>query len=463
MGDLRAPLRMLDQLLWMLRRRGLVVSTAQALAAFEAARLVGFGERETLRGALAATILVHARDRTRFDETFDDFFARRPTPRTLADRLAVLGIEAAKISEIESLLQAHLKGDGFDLAILDGEAGLEHRLSQADARRALEGMAGERTLGFYTHRAMRTLGFPAARRGMRQLGRALTELLGDDGTSTRALAALEQALQQAEEAARDRIRQRAKEAEISVQSGALGTAFAAMSDEERAAARRAVALLAARLQAAQRARSRRKKRVHLARTMRAALATGGVPFRLLRRAKRPRTTSLVLLCDISDSVRAASRFLLEFCLAARELFVGARLFVFVGNVAEVTDLFAKNDPSVALAQLASGGVVPIVANSNYGKVFERFAATVAPTLDRRSTVVILGDGRTNYLPDGAAALGRIAARVKRIWWLCPEPRARWGTSDSAMARYEGLVSRVFPAVTPADLELAARSFVSERV
>lgn len=197
--------------------------------------------------------------------------------------------------------------------------------------------------------------------------------------------------------------------------------------------------------------------------MRLALATGGAPFRLVRRAKRPRTTSLVLLCDISDSVRAASRFLLEFCLAARELFAGARLFVFVGSVAEVTDLFAKNETSVALAQLASGGVVPIVANSNYGKVFERFAATVAPTLDRRSTVVILGDGRTNYLPDGAAALARIAARVKRVWWLCPEPRARWGTSDSAMARYEGLVSRVFPAVTPADLELAARSFVSERV
>jgi uncharacterized protein with von Willebrand factor type A (vWA) domain len=183
---------------------------------------------------------------------------------------------------------------------------------------------------------------------------------------------------------------------------------------------------------------------------------------LARRARRRDKPRLVLLCDVSDSVRSVARFLLELTFASQELFERTRTFVFVSELGETTQLFADHPIDVALSRAYSGAVVPVTHNSNYGRVLHAFVDRVLGDIDRRTTVVILGDGRTNYQDDAAAVLDAIRARARAVVWLCPEPRGAWATGDSAMPRYAPKCTRVLEVRSARDLETAARLLLALR-
>jgi uncharacterized protein with von Willebrand factor type A (vWA) domain len=178
----------------------------------------------------------------------------------------------------------------------------------------------------------------------------------------------------------------------------------------------------------------------------------------MRHRDRPK---VVLLCDVSDSVRATAAFLLEFTYAAQELFARARSFVFISELGETTDLFEQASVRKAIAQ-AWGGVVRSGDNSNYGRVLREFEARYARQLDRRTTVVILGDGRTNYLDPAAEVLARLRERCRALLWLCTEPRGQWAQGDSAMPLYAPHCTAVLEVRNAADLEVAARALVRRR-
>jgi uncharacterized protein len=192
------------------------------------------------------------------------------------------------------------------------------------------------------------------------------------------------------------------------------------------------------------------------------MRTGGVPFALVRRARKRDKPKLVLLCDVSDSVKSVARFLLELTYAAQELFAGTRSFVFVSELGETTALFSAEPIETALSRAYSGAVVPITHNSNYGRMLHAFEERVLGEVDRRTTVVVLGDGRTNYQGDAAEVLDAIRARARAVVWLCPEPRAQWATGDSAMPRYAPKCTRVLVVRCARDLEDAARLLMTLR-
>src|SRR6516165_6529151 len=100
MADPRAMTRVLDELLWALRRAGIVVSIAQAIDAARVAHAVGFQSSRILREALAAVVVLGQRDRRRFDDVFDTFFARDRSGGTLWERLATRGFTDAELSEL---------------------------------------------------------------------------------------------------------------------------------------------------------------------------------------------------------------------------------------------------------------------------------------------------------------------------------------------------------------------------
>ena len=97
------------------------------------------------------------------------------------------------------------------------------------------------------------------------------------------------------------------------------------------------------------------------------MLTGGVPVRPIHRDKRRSRPHLVVLCDVSDSVRAASRFMLEFVYVISELFDKTRSFVFVNELDEVTRGRGAMPAGDAVAHMvsASGGR----GITNYGRVF----------------------------------------------------------------------------------------------
>ena len=113
-------------------------------------------------------------------------------------------------------------------------------------------------------------------------------------------------------------------------------------------------------------------RVDSGQTMRRNMRTDGVPFVpvTVRRAEdRPR---LVVLADVSLSVRATSRFTLHLVHGLQDLFTQVRSFVFVADVAETTELFRDHPSERALGLIFGGDVIDTAANSDYGSVFGEF-------------------------------------------------------------------------------------------
>jgi len=131
----------------------------------------------------------------------------------------------------------------------------------------------------------------------------------------------------------------------------------------------------------------------------------------------------------------------------------------VSDLGETTQLFAREPVRLAMAAAWGGGVVRVGDNSNYGRALRAFEDRYARQLDRRTTLVILGDGRTNYLDPAADVLERLRERSRSLLWLCTEPRGSWGQGDSAMASYAAQCSAVYEVRCAADLERAARGLL----
>ena len=51
----------------------------------------------------------------------------------------------------------------------------------------------------------------------------------------------------------------------------------------------------------------------------------------------------MVLCDVSDSVRNVSRFMLQFVYSLQDLYSKVRSFIFVAEIGEVTQLFEEHD------------------------------------------------------------------------------------------------------------------------
>jgi uncharacterized protein len=465
--DRRAMLRVTDELLWMLRREGLAIATSQAIDAVRALELVGFSSRDDVREALAAVIVTRSRERVRFDRAFDAFFARAGHRRTLWERLEAKGFSAPELDVLRELLDqlASSSSDGAVHALLGRGADLDRLLHLAGTSRLLEAMQSPLQAGFYTHRLLDRIGATAARSSLGALRPRLVDALGEERAGELA-AALETELALASDDVRAFVKNTLdqRDREQDEPRDLMSTPFTSLDDAEIEEVRRAVRSFVQRLRGGERVRRRRarKGRVDAHRTLRAAMRTDGVPFALARRMRRRDKPKLVIVCDVSESVRSVARFLLELAYAAQELFSGTRTFVFVSELGETTRLFETHPVETALARAYSGAVVPVTHNSNYGRALRAFEAKVVPELDRRTTVVILGDGRTNYLEPAADVLDAIRARARALVWLCPEPRAAWATGDSAMPRYAPRCTNVLEVRCARDLEDAARLLVTLR-
>ncbi len=183
-----------------------------------------------------------------------------------------------------------------------------------------------------------------------------------------------------------------------------------------------------------------------ARTMRANLRYDGVPFRpvtVARVADRPR---LLVLADVSLSVRQASRFTLHLVHSLQSLASKVRSFCFVADLVEISDLFdehrIEDALSLVLAGLPAGGVLDVDADSDYGQAFGTFLEDHGPAVTRRTTVVVLGDGRNNGKDPGLSSFEEITRRARETVWLTPEPTYSWTLGGCDLPRYAELCDRV---------------------
>jgi hypothetical protein len=181
----------------------------------------------------------------------------------------------------------------------------------------------------------------------------------------------------------------------------------------------------------------RKRQLSIRGTLHLAMGTGGVPLRLATEPARPPRPEIVVLCDMSGSVAAFSRFTLDLIVALDSRLSRLRVFSFVDGLAEITGLV--RDARAAGRRLgqreAARDAIRLRGSSDYGFVMREFASRYAPQLTRRSVVLVVGDARTNYLDPAELAFAEIHRRAGQVYWLNPEPRRYWDDGDSVIGRY----------------------------
>ncbi|MCI0548596.1 MAG: VWA domain-containing protein [Candidatus Rokubacteria bacterium] len=426
-----------------LRRAEVRVSTSEALDALGAATEVGLADREMFKASLAATLVKESRDLPTFDRLFDLYFLdlqalgaglRKalgpPDPRMqdLLDRLA-----AEDGLDLDELTELLLRGEG---------ANMEMAIRQGGEGTGLERLMYFLQIGYFSRRIQDRFDWETIERDLARI-MALLEAKGLDPGQ---LARLRNYLDLRLEAFRRMIRQHV-ERELERRAYRQGEKLTremltdkplfALSPDEVAQMKAVVARLARKIRdaLALRQRQEEKGRLDSRRTIRRSLQYGGVPMEVCLRRRRREKPKLITLCDVSDSVRNASRFMLQLVWSLQECFSRMRSYVFVSEIAEVTQAFKTFPVERALEWALKSSPVDYHCRSDFGHAFSRFARTELESLDRRTTVLILGDARNNYNDPQPWALREIRERVKGVIWLNPEGQWGWGIGDSVMPLY----------------------------
>jgi uncharacterized protein with von Willebrand factor type A (vWA) domain len=211
----------------------------------------------------------------------------------------------------------------------------------------------------------------------------------------------------------------------------------ALTPDEVAQMKNVVARLARKIKdaLALRQRQEQKGRLDARRTMRKSLSYGGIPMEVFLKRRHRDKPKLITICDVSDSVRNASRFMLQLVWSLQECFSRVRSFVFVSEIAEVTQAFSTYPVERAIEWALKAAPVDYHCRSDFGFAFSRFANSELESLDRKTTVMILGDARNNYNDPQSWSLRLIRERVKGVIWLNPEGQWGWGIGDSVMPMY----------------------------
>jgi hypothetical protein len=188
---------------------------------------------------------------------------------------------------------------------------------------------------------------------------------------------------------------------------------------------------------ARKRRHGRRGQLDFRRTMRSAMSYGGVAVTPVFRPARPAKPKLIVLADISGSVATFATFTLHLMSALRQQFASVRSFVFVDGIDEVTEILAS---SATIAQAAhainaGGSGVWLDGRSDYGHALTAFWDGWGSQISSRTTVLVLGDARTNYHAPRDDALAAIGRRAGRLYWLNPEPASAWDSGDSVVGRY----------------------------
>lgn len=210
--------------------------------------------------------------------------------------------------------------------------------------------------------------------------------------------------------------------------GLLRAPLHALGPREVEEAHELVRELGARLRGRLSRRERHHKhgRIDVRRMLRAATSSGGVPLRLVRRARRPDPPDLVALVDLSGSVATASELCLGLVAPASSFFRRVHTFAYVDHLCPIT---------IERGHLTPDGPLDLHARSDFGPVLHELIAERSALLTRRTLVLVVGDARNNRRPPRADLLRAVRERVQRLVWLVPEPHARWNTGDSVLDRY----------------------------
>ncbi|MBA0127463.1 VWA domain-containing protein [Haloechinothrix sp. YIM 98757] len=157
------------------------------------------------------------------------------------------------------------------------------------------------------------------------------------------------------------------------------------------------------------------------RTVRAMLSTGGEPVRLARRSRSARPRRVVLLVDVSGSMRPYADALLRFAHAVTRRTPGAvESFTLGTRLTRVSRQLRQRDPERALAA-AGRAVADFAGGTRLGDTLRAFLDRWGQRgVARQSVVVVFSDG---WERGDAELLGEQMGRMRRlahaVLWVNP--------------------------------------------
>ena len=439
-----------------LRAAGIRVSLAESMDAMRAVSLVGVADKELFRQSMRATLIKESDDFVVFDELFPLYFGtggplmRSATEDMNPDEQEMLKAALSAMSgRLQQLLDWLTSGQGpikEELEELAKRAGARWANTPGEARWVSRRML--RQMGFqHLEEQIQELIQQLQKMGMNQ--DAIEKLLGVVEANREALA--EQVAQQIGlQVARDRA-ERSRELHG---SDLMHKPFQSLTESEAELLRKEVRRLVAQLRS--RAALRRKKgktgKFDSKNTIRANQRYGGVPFEMKYKKKKLKP-NLVLICDVSTSMRPVAEFMLRLIYELQDQVAKARSFAFNADMEEISVTLSGNRAADAVADVLYG-IPPGYYATDLGNSLETFFNSWSDSVSGRTTVIILGDGRNNYNSPRIDLMKRVQRRAKRLIWFNPEHRRQWGTGDSDMLDYAPICDEVFQARNLAQLSAA---------
>jgi len=233
--------------------------------------------------------------------------------------------------------------------------------------------------------------------------------------------------------------------------GAVNRPFRALTEDDMQLLRKEVRRLAAALRTrlALRLKRARTGQLDTKGTLRTNMKHNSVPI-VLKHRDHTLKPKVVVICDISTSMRYTSELMLSMLYAIQDQISKTHAFAFIDHLEYISPHFEGRDPSNAvreiLYEMPSGHY-----NTDLGNSLDNFQKEYLDTIDHRSTVIFVGDGRNNFNDPRTDLFQQVVRRSRATIWLNPEPAGLWGTGDSDMLKYAPYCGRIFQVSNLAQL------------
>lgn len=423
-----------------LRSADVRVSTGEAIDAAEAVKLIGYADRQRLSDTLRCVLAKSPAEKIAHDRLFELYFSRKPLPQSepQADQDEQQSSESDGPGDMLDLLES---GDETDIAMAMERAGQEAGLQ--DIRFSTQ-------VSYFAQQMMKSLGVERLESEMMRAFRERT----DEGQAyaEELIEGRKQIFSRAREHAKQAFETYGAGATLAFREDVLAeTALTALDVRDLGRMQALVQKIAKRL-ASKHSRRRRKKnrgQLDVRKTLRANAGFDGVPFDLAWKQTKRDRAKIVAVCDVSGSVSRVVRFFLMLLYSLNEVVPDIESFAFSGRLEDVGDTLETQDFAKAMDEIINSIGM---SSTDYGQSLSDLKMNHWNVLDRRSTLIILGDGRSNYGDPRLDLFREAAARVKRVIWLTPEGESLWGSGDSELPRYRPHCHTMKHVTTIKDLE-----------
>ena len=448
-----------------LRAAGVRISLAETQDALNSTGIIGVGKQDHFKSSMKTTLVKDAKDQNIFDYFFPLFFAHNQPPlQNIPENLSeddqqmlqqAMRSLAGMSEALQNLLKQMMEGRNFSddqLQDFGNRSGLdqgdemyqrpwfERRMQQAANMQQLRNMM-EELLDALDQMGMSEESLEQLREMMEGNIEGLSEQISQHTGATMA----EQMAQQEPQAKPD----------------LMDIPFHRLGQQEIEQIRDEIRRLTAKLRSRA---SLRQKRAKLGnpdprRTIRANMRYGGTPIELRHRT-RHKKPSIMVICDISTSVRYCTEFLLTMLYELQDQVARADSFVFIGDMVNVTHHFKEHEPQEAVQNVMQENR-PGYYNTDLGNSLNTLKRDHFGLITSKTTVIILGDGRNNYNNPRLDIAQDMQRKARRLIWFCPEPRSQWGTGDSDMYEYADYSDGVYYVNTLNDLADAVDKILAD--